>query len=96
MHISENKKKLYLWIGIVLLALILLGNGGMRSAIRQRIELSKLQKKLEKTETENRELRKQIYCLENNPSYIERAARKQLGLIQPGETKYKFVDREQN
>ena len=35
-----------------------------------------------------------LYNFENNPAYIEREARKKLGLIQPGEIKYKFVEAE--
>ncbi len=87
-----NKKKILLWIGIILLILILFGNKGMRTIINRKIELAKLNKKLVTLETENRKLRKQIYRLENNPAYVEREARRRLGLIQPGEKKYKFID----
>lgn len=90
---SVNKKKLFLWIGAILLILILFGNKGMRSIIKRKIELSKLNKKLEIIEVENRNLRKRIYYLENNPAYIEREARTRLGLIQPGEKKYKFINK---
>lgn len=89
-----NKKKIFLWISIILLIVILFGNEGMRNTVRQKIELSKLNKKLAAIETENRELRKRLYRLENNPAYIEREARTRLGLIQPGEKKYKFVEKE--
>ncbi|MBN1385251.1 MAG: septum formation initiator family protein [Elusimicrobia bacterium] len=89
-----NKKKLFLWIGIIILILILFGNEGMRNTVRQKIELSKLRKKLASIEEENRKLRKRLYRLEHDPAYIEREARIKLGLIQPGEKKYKFIKKE--
>ena len=91
---SVNKKKIYFWIVVTLAVLVLFGNDGMRSIISQRIELTKLNKKLEAIETENRDLRIKLYNFENNQAYIEREARKKLGLIQPGEIKYKFVEAE--
>ena len=91
---SANKKKLFFWIGVVLAVFFLFGNGGMRSIIVKKIELVKLNKKVEAIENENRDLRVRLYNFENNPAYIEREARKKLGLIQPGEIKYKFVDAE--
>ena len=91
---SVNKKKIYFWVAVTLAVLVLFGNDGMRSIISQRIELTKLNKKLEAIETENRDLRIKLYNFENNPAYIEREARKKLGLIQPGEIKYKFVEAE--
>lgn len=91
---SQNYKKIYLWAAIILSVLILFGNSGMRSVITQRIEISKLNKRLADIETENRDLRQRLYNFEKNSAYIEREARKKLGLIQPGETKYKFVESE--
>ncbi len=89
-----NKKKIFFWIAVTLAILVLFGNDGMRSIIIRRLELTKLNKKLEDIETENRDLRIKLYNFENNPAYIEREARKKLGLIQPGEIKYKFVEAE--
>ena len=89
----ENKKKLFFWIGIIFLIIVLFGNSGMRSAVGRKIELYKLNKKLAAIELENQSLRKRLYSLENNPAYLEREARKQLGLIQKGEIKYKFVEK---
>jgi len=66
----------------------------MRSVIIRKIELSKLNKQLAELESQNRELRKRLYSFENNPAFLEREARKQLGLIQPGEIKYKFIEQE--
>src|SRR3989339_307911 len=89
-----NNKKLFFWTGIIILILVLFGNSGMRSVIIRKIELSKLNKQLAELESQNRELRKRLYSFENNPAFLEREARKQLGLIQPGEIKYKFIEQE--
>ncbi|MDD5686330.1 MAG: septum formation initiator family protein [Elusimicrobia bacterium] len=91
---SVNKKKMYLFIGIFLLILVMFGNKGMYNVIKQRIELTRLNKEFIEIENENRDLRKQLYGLENNPANIEREARNRLGLIQPGEIKYKFIEKE--
>ncbi|MEW6557075.1 MAG: septum formation initiator family protein [Elusimicrobiota bacterium] len=88
----KNKKKLYIYLGIILLCLVLFGNRSMWNIVRQGLEVSRLRKNLAKIEQENQFLRKRLYALENNPAYLEREVRKQLGLIQPGETKYKFVE----
>ena len=89
-----NKKKIFFWVAVTITVLVLFGNDGMRSIISRRLELTKLNKKLEYIETENRDLRVRLYNFENNTAYIEREARKKLGLIQPGEIKYKFIDAE--
>ena len=91
---SVNKKKIFFWIILIFLIIILLGNSGMRSVVTRKIELIKLNKKFAELELQNRELRKRLYCFENNPAYLEREARKHLGLIQSGEIKYKFVEQE--
>ena len=91
---SVFNKKTYFFVAVILAVLVLFGNGGMRSIISQRIEFTKLNKKLEAIEMENRDLRIRLYNFENNSMYIEREARKKLGLIQPGEIKYKFVNKE--
>jgi len=89
---SANKKKIYFWVAVTLAVLVLFGNDGMRSIISRRLELTKLNKKLEDIETANRDLRIKLYNFENKPECIEREARKKLGLIQSGEIKYKFVE----
>ncbi|MFH1541376.1 MAG: septum formation initiator family protein [Elusimicrobiota bacterium] len=89
-----NKKKTYIFVAVILIVLILFGNKGMRSVITQRVMLGKLNKKFTAIETESRNLKLRLYNFENNPAYFEREARRKLGLIQPGEIKYKFVDKE--
>lgn len=91
---SVNKKKIFFWVAVTLAVLVLFGNDGMRSIISQRIELTKLNEKIESIEAENRDLRIRLYNFENNPVFIEREARKKLGLVQPGEIKYKFIEPE--
>jgi cell division protein FtsB len=90
----ESKKKIIRYVIFFLIFIILFGNKSMVTLIRQKIELLKLDKTLVNLELENRELRNKLYNLENKPSYLEQQARVKLGLIQPGEIKYKFVDKE--
>ena len=45
---------------------------------------------LEKLKKENVLLRREAYMLEKDPSYIEHAARRELGLVSEGEVEYRF------
>ena len=45
---------------------------------------------LQQLKKENALLKKEIYLLEEDPSYIERIARKELGLISADEVEYRF------
>lgn len=55
-------------------------------------ELSKLSAQLDQMKRENELLKKEIYLLKEDTSYIERIARRELGLISPGEVEYRFKD----
>jgi len=92
MRYSAGKKKIFLWFIAVTLVVPLLGYKGLVSILKQKMEISKLNKKFTETEKESIELKKRLYALENDPSVLEHEARK-MGLIKPGEIKYKFVKR---
>ena len=51
-----------------------------------------LQQKIVELEEENMKLREKIYLLENDPVFLERIARDELGLSKPNETIYKFEE----
>ena len=82
-------KALYIIFGIVVV-LFLFGNAGFRKLIRRYWEIYKLKAECEQLERENDLLQKEIYILENDASYIEKIARKELGVIAPGEVEYRF------
>jgi cell division protein FtsB len=58
--------------------------------IRRYWETHKLNTRLAELSKQNAVLKKEIYNLENNSSYIERMARKELGLISTDEVEYRF------
>jgi cell division protein FtsB len=79
----------YFW-GLVVVLLFLFGNGGFRMMIRRYWEIYELQNQVVELKKENTLLKQQIYLLEEDSSYIERIARKELGLISAGEIEYRF------
>jgi cell division protein FtsB len=79
----------YFW-GLVIVLVFLFGNGGFRKMIRRYWEIHKLQNQIAQLKKENELLKQQIYLLEEDTSYIERIARRELGLISAGEVEYRF------
>ncbi|MBI3599701.1 MAG: septum formation initiator family protein [Nitrospinae bacterium] len=64
------------------------------------IKANRLNKKLELLKSdignlkrENEKLNREVYALKNDPSYIEKIAREDLGLVKPGEVVFEFVDK---
>ena len=72
------------------MAFFLFGNAGFRKMVRRYWEINRFQSELASLKKENVLLRKEVYFLEKDPSYIERIARRELGLISPGEVEYRF------
>jgi len=77
------------YLFILALALMLLGNRGLRSLITNYREYRVLTARKLALEAQRSELAKQLKELEKNPA-IEQAARRELGFIRPGETEYRF------
>lgn len=77
-------------IGGIVLVLFLFGNSGFRKMIQRYWEIHRLRAELEQLKKENTLLRKEVYYLEQDSSYIERIARRELGLVSPGEVEYRF------
>jgi cell division protein FtsB len=77
-------------IAVIGVAVILLANSGARKVYQRYWELKNLSAELEQSKKENALLRKEIYFLENDPSYIEKMARRELGLVSHGEIEYRF------
>lgn len=87
------KNTAYIALGVIVL-LFLLANPGSRRLIRRYWEIYKLNGELQQLKKENSMLKRNIYLLENDASYIERIARKELGLIAPGEIEYRLKKKE--
>ena len=87
-----GRKKILLWFAAVTLIVPLLGYKGLIGVAKQWVEVSKLNKKLAETGKENLELKKRLNSLENDPVLLKIEVKKKVGLVEPGEIKYKFVE----
>lgn len=74
---------------VVALALILLGNRGFRNLVASYREYRTLTARKLELEAQRSVLAKQLKDIGENPA-VEQAARRELGLIRPGETEYRF------
>ncbi|OGS17319.1 MAG: hypothetical protein A2219_03560 [Elusimicrobia bacterium RIFOXYA2_FULL_50_26] len=87
---KNNSRRFVVYIIVALVMAFLFGNTGFRTLVRRYWELHKLNGQFGDLKKENRLLRKEVYLLENDKSYIEHIARKELGLVSPGEVEYRF------
>ena len=77
------------YVFILVLAFILLGNRGFRTLVASYREYRALTARKLALEAQRSELAKQLKEVGENPA-VEQAARRELGLIRPGETEYRF------
>jgi cell division protein FtsB len=78
------------YLAILALAAILLGNRGFRTLIKNYSEYRRLTAEKARLELQRKDLEKQLKDVGEKPA-IEQAARKELGLIRPEETEYRFT-----
>lgn len=98
---GKKKKKYFFKNRIILLVLIgiflfLFGNRKFRSVVKMYIQVNKMNKELVRLKKENESLKNKIFLVEKDPSYIEGIARRELGLIKPGEIEYRFIKKKKN
>ena len=80
---------------ILIAALAILAfNEGSRTVTRRFFEQKKLKSYIASSKYQNELLKKRLYYLENEPSYIERMVRSELNVIAPGEIEYRFHTKE--
>lgn len=77
------------YLAILALAALLLGNRGFRSLIKNYNEYRRLKSEKARLELQRGDLGKKLEEIHRKPA-IEQAARKELGLIKPEETEYRF------
>jgi len=76
---------------IILLALItVVGERGVLHLWRLRDEKNRLDEQNFRLQKENEALRQRIYRIRNDNAYLEKLAREELNLVQPGEVIYRF------
>jgi cell division protein FtsB len=72
------------------------GEKGLLALLQARREYSALERSLERARTENADLRDMARRLREDPSAIEEQARRELGLIKPGEVLFIVKDISKN
>ena len=80
------------FITLVIIVDAIAGEKGLLALLQARREYSALERSLERSRTENAELREMARRLREEPSAIEEQARKELGLIKPGEVLFIVKD----
>jgi cell division protein FtsB len=70
------------------------GEKGLLALLQARREYSALERSLERARTENEQLREMARRLREDPNAIEEQARRELGLIKPGEMLFIVKDLE--
>ena len=71
----------------------LVGEDGLVDSLEVARQHQRLVADVERLRTENRELRDEADRLRSDPGAVEEIARRELGLIQPGELVFTVVDR---
>lgn len=83
-------RKISIIVGVGLVVVFLFGNSGFRKMLRRYWEINHLQTELGNLKKESTMLQKEVYVLQQDKTYIERMARKELGLVSQGEVEYRF------
>jgi cell division protein FtsB len=88
--IRQQRRRLvsYALLGsaIVLMVHALVGENGYLAGVRRQREYDRIMADYRALQTENAQLRNQARRLKDDPTAMEEAARRDLGLIRPGET----------
>jgi len=83
---------LVLFAAIVLIMDGLVGDRGLMAMLRSRRQYEELSATLDRQRAENARLRDEAARLRNDPAAIEELARRELGLIRPGEKVFIIKD----
>jgi len=85
-------KKILILIAISGVLLFLFANKNFQALLMLKREIAQLRERIEGLKQANKELEEELEAVKNDPEYFESQARKELGLIKPGERKYKFIE----
>jgi cell division protein FtsB len=80
------------FITLVIVVDAIAGEKGLLALLQARREYSALERSLDRARTENAELRDMARRLREDPAAIEEQARRELGLIRPGEVLFIVKD----
>jgi cell division protein FtsB len=70
---------------------LLLSSDAVRTYWKRKVTLGRLEKSLSELRRKNQALEDEVRRLKTDPRLMERHARRELGLIQPGEIEYRFI-----
>lgn len=79
-------------MSVVFIAALFFAGKGVKKIIGRHKELKKVENIIAAQKTLNSRLEEEISLAKTDMMYIERLARKELGLIQPGEIEYRFIE----
>jgi len=85
-----QKQKLFFWLIISLVVLILVGNKNFWRLMNAYRERASLQQQLGKLDAESKILQQKIYLYEHDDQAIEKIAREELGMTKAGELEYRI------
>lgn len=95
--ISRRFKKVLKMAVLMLAAVVVLAtifsNKGLIANYKLKRQLQSMNERIEKLNQSNKYLRNELYRLRNYRHYIENLARRKLGLVQQGETVYRFPEK---
>ncbi|MBI4397313.1 MAG: septum formation initiator family protein [Elusimicrobia bacterium] len=88
-------RKNWIWIGLGLLALgVFISNEGVRSYFSRRREFHQVRKKLEEAQSRLAQKQDLLARSKNDDAFLEREARRSLGLVRGDEIEYRFPSAE--
>ena len=85
-------RHILLFITLVIVVDAIAGEKGLLALLEARRDYAALERSLERARAENAQLREMARRLREDPSAIEEAARRELGLIKPGEVLFIVKD----
>ncbi|MHB0995501.1 MAG: FtsB family cell division protein [Elusimicrobiales bacterium] len=77
------------YLVVIALALVLFGNSGFRRLVKNYFEHRRLAGEKARLEVQRKDLEKQLKEVREKPA-VEHAARKELSMLKPDETEYRF------
>jgi cell division protein FtsB len=83
---------LLLFVAAVIVVDALVGEQGLFAMLRARRQAEELAASIARQKAENARLREEVERLEDDPAAIEEVARRELGLIRPGEKVFIIKD----
>jgi len=89
---SRFARMAVIFVTTAVLVEALVGDKGFLATIRARREYDELARQIARMRTENAQLRETARALREDPATIEALARRELGLLRPGETLFIIKD----